>query len=74
MGHVPNRRTLRLGHLIEGALLSAYVYTPLGDWDPGRLFVQVAVVPAIAATGLLMWKLPALRARARRRATAMVHA
>jgi hypothetical protein len=64
------RKTLRLGHMVEGALLAAFVYTPLGDWDPARLLVRVIVVPAIIATGLLMWKLPALRARARRRAAA----
>jgi predicted membrane protein len=64
------RSTLRLGHLIEAALLMAYVYTPLGDWDPARFSARVVVLPAIIATGLLMWKLPALRARARRRAAA----
>jgi thiosulfate reductase cytochrome b subunit len=61
------RKTLRLGHMVEGTLLVAFVYTPLGDWGPARLLVRVVVVPAIIATGLLMWKLPALRARARRR-------
>lgn len=69
-----SRRTLRLGHLIEGALLAAYVYTPLGEWDLGRLFVRVVVVPAIVVTGLLMWKLPALRAWARHRTIASGHA
>lgn len=62
------RKTLRIGHLIEGALLTAYVYTPLGDSTPGRILVRALVVPAIVATGLLMWKLPALRVRARRHA------
>jgi hypothetical protein len=69
-----SRSTLRLGHLVEGALLVAYVYTPLGDSDLGRLFVRVVVVPAIVTTGLLMWKLPGLRARARRRAAVAVNA
>ena len=62
------RKNLRIGHLIEGALLMAYVYSPLGDSTAGRIFVRVLVVPAIVATGVLMWKLPALRSRARRQA------
>ena len=57
---------LRRGHLIEAAVLIAYVYTPLGDSDPVRLVVRLVFVPAIVVTGLLMWKLPALRARGRR--------
>jgi len=63
-----SRRTLRLGHLVEGVLLMVYVYTPIGDATVGRLIVRIVVVPAIMTTGLLMWKLPASRARARRRA------
>jgi hypothetical protein len=69
-----SRNALRTGHLVEGALVLAYVYTPLGSWDPGRLFVQAVVMPAIITTGLLMWKLPAWRARARRRARMAAHA
>ena len=46
----------------------AYVYTPVGDSDPARLLVRVVVMPAIIATGVLMWKLSALRTRVRRRA------
>ena len=63
-----SRKTLRTGHLVEGGFLLLYVYTPFGSWGPGRLFVQAVVVPAMVFTGLLMWKLPAWRARARRRA------
>jgi hypothetical protein len=63
-----SRRTLRIGHIIEGALLITYIYTPLPDVAPVRWFVRIALVPAIVATGVLMWKLPALRARTRRRA------
>jgi hypothetical protein len=65
-----SRSTLRRGHLIEAAALIAYVYTPLGDSDPVQLVVRLVIVPAIVITGLLMWKLPALRARGRRRAAA----
>ena len=62
-----SRRQLRTAHLLEGVWLAGYVYTPLGDPGIFRLLTRLFVVPAIVATGLLMWKLPALRARSRTR-------
>lgn len=57
----------RAVHLVGGLLLAAYVYTPLRDLPSFGLLVQLAVVPAVVATGLAMWQLPRLRASLRRR-------
>jgi hypothetical protein len=59
------RDRARVAHLLEGAVLIAYLYTPVGDDNVARAFVRILVVPAMVATGLVMWKLPALRRLAR---------
>jgi hypothetical protein len=60
------RDRARVAHLAEAAVLIAYVYTPLGYDDVMRAFVRILLVPAMVLTGLVMWKLPALRRVARR--------
>jgi hypothetical protein len=62
------RDRLRLAHLGEAAVLAAYVYTPLGDISTVRAVVRVGLLPAMVLSGVVMWKLPALRSRPRRRA------
>lgn len=57
----------RAVHLVAGLLLVAYIYTPLRDLPIFGLLVQLAVVPAVVATGLAMWQLPRLRTWLRRR-------
>jgi hypothetical protein len=59
------RDRARVAHLGEAIVLIAYVYTPLGEDGIIRAFVRILLVPAMVATGLVMWKLPALRRLAR---------
>jgi len=60
------RDRLRLAHLGEAAVLAAYVYTPLGDISTVRAVVRFGLLPAMVVSGVIMWKLPALRSRLRR--------
>lgn len=55
--NVSNRslRTMRRwSHVVAGALLAAFVYSPLHESDAFVLFVQVALIPALVLTGLWM--------------------
>jgi hypothetical protein len=59
------RDRLRVAHLGEAAVLTAYIYTPLGDMSVARAVVRFALVPAMVLSGFVMWKLPVLRSRLR---------
>jgi hypothetical protein len=51
----------RITHLVGAAVLVLYLYTPLGSAPLFTTLVQFMVVPALVATGTLMWQLPRLR-------------
>ena len=51
----------RSAHLVEAAVLAAYLYTPVGEVEPARAFARFALVPAMLISGLMMWKVAALR-------------
>lgn len=46
-------------------MLIVYVYSPVADVSAVRWAVRLVVVPAITATGMIMWKLPALLRRSK---------
>jgi hypothetical protein len=43
-------------HLALGAALGAYLYSPLGEVAAVEIAVQVPVFPALALSGLLLWR------------------
>jgi hypothetical protein len=45
------------------AWLGVYLYSPLGDGALFGLLTQVIAFPFLVASGLLLWKGPALRRR-----------
>jgi hypothetical protein len=51
----------RVMHLIGAAALLIYVYTPSGSLPVFTTLMQVAIVPALGVSGLLMWQAPRLR-------------
>lgn len=55
-------------HLVDAALLLLYVYTPLGSHQVFSAAVRFVAIPQMVVTGLVMWQLPRLIARVRRRA------
>jgi hypothetical protein len=57
------RDLLRVLHLVVGGLLAAYVYLPadLPVVEVWRWSLMLVGVPAVTATGLLMWKQAAAR-------------
>lgn len=52
----PKRNVLRIIHLIGGALLGTFVYAPVKEIPGVSLTIQILVVPALAASGLWLWK------------------
>ena len=55
------RLWMRYAHLIEGALIAAYIYSPSLKASAGyEFFVQFIVLPFIILSGLIMWQLPAI--------------
>jgi hypothetical protein len=55
------RSTHRSAHFLLAAVLGAFVYSPFTADPTFRLVVQVIAFPAMVATGLLLWRGPALR-------------
>ena len=57
------RRTV---HTVAGALLVAYLYTPLGEQPLAGLINRAVVVPVLVLSGVAMWQMPRLRRLQRR--------
>ncbi len=51
----------RFTHLVAALVLVLYVYIPLGSVPLLTTVVQFAVLPLLAATGMLMWQWTRLR-------------
>ncbi|MFC7137269.1 hypothetical protein [Halobaculum litoreum] len=50
------RSRQRLVHLALGTTLGVYLYSPLGSVAAFELAVRALVFPALALSGLLLWK------------------
>jgi hypothetical protein len=62
-GSIWSRSRQRLAHFVLATALGVYLYSPLGSVAAVELAVQVLVFPALALSGLLMWKGPRIRRR-----------
>ncbi len=51
----------RIVHLVGGAALLLYLYTPLGSAPSFTALLQFLIVPLVVITGMLMWQMPRLR-------------
>ncbi len=51
-----NRNLFRWLHIIAAGVIGTYIYSPWTAVEWFRLLVQLVVIPAIAFTGLWMWK------------------
>lgn len=52
------RTLVRLLHLLEGAAIALFVYSPLGADPAYRALVQWVIVPAVAMSGIMLWQQP----------------
>lgn len=50
------RSTHRTAHLLLAVALGAFVYSPLRTVPEAVLLVQTVLFPALALSGLLLWK------------------
>ncbi len=67
MNAVQLRRALRTGHLVVGAILVVYVYSPFHADPLFTGLIRYLAVPAVALSGIAMWQQGRLsRWRARR--------
>ena len=55
------RSVLRLLHIVVGSLLVTYAYLPAGEAPWLQWTLMLAGVPAVAITGVWMWKQAAIR-------------
>jgi len=53
------RTVLRAIHLVIGALVVVYIYTPLGSVEWFGSLVRISI-PILTITGLSMWQMPSL--------------
>ena len=53
------RTVLRAIHLVIGALVVVYIYTPLGNVEWFGSLVRISI-PILTITGLSMWQMPTL--------------
>lgn len=61
---VPPRRqrdVSRWVHLVASALIGTFVYAPAAITGPMRPWMQVVVIPVLAASGVFMWQQARLR-------------
>ncbi len=56
MNEAKLRVLLRWIHIILGLVLMCYVYSPLGQVKEFQITVKFIVLPAIALTGVWIWK------------------
>jgi MFS-type transporter involved in bile tolerance (Atg22 family) len=63
MNSLWSRDNQRLVHVVFATILGLYLYSPLGDVTAVAFAVQALVFPALALSGLLMWKGHAIRRR-----------
>ena len=59
-------------HLVAAFVLAGYVYSPAGSDPAFATLTRAVVFPVLTLSGLLIWKLPQLRRRLRRRSPAAV--
>ena len=53
------RTVLRAIHLVIGALVVVYIYTPLGNVEWFGSLVRISI-PILTITGLSMWQMPSI--------------
>ena len=51
-----SRSRQRITHLVLATALGVYFYSPLGEVAVVELTIQLIVFPALALSGLLLWK------------------
>ena len=55
------RLWMRYAHLVEGALIAAYIYSPtLRANSAYEFLIQFIVLPFIILSGLVLWQLPTI--------------
>jgi hypothetical protein len=52
------RIALRWAHIIEGALIAIYIYSPLKNNAVYAGLIEFVIVPLVIASGIAMWQLP----------------
>jgi hypothetical protein len=62
------RLITRLIHLIGGAVLALYIYSPLGGDPVFSATVQWVTIPLLIITGIVLWQQPRLVRLLRRNA------
>lgn len=71
MSNAQLRKIFRWAHIVEGALIAAFIYSAaLRESDVYTALIQIVVVPAVILSGVLMWQQPRL-AKLFRRASAI---
>jgi hypothetical protein len=63
MSHSPplSRWQVRAAHLALGAVSFLAVYSPTLDAESSRMILRVLVLPGLAASGVVLWKIAVVR-------------
>lgn len=52
------RNITRISHIVEGAFIGAFVYSPLRTDDTYLAIMQFVILPAIIISGIFLWQQP----------------
>jgi len=62
------RQIVRAAHLIEGIMIGAYFYSPLGASAAYADLLRFVIIPLVVISGLVMWQQPRVLKLLRRNA------
>ena len=52
------RQVVRFGHIIEGALIAIYIYSPWSSNPAFDALIKFVIVPLIILSGIALWQQP----------------
>lgn len=58
MSNKRTRNVVRIAHLVQGAAIGIYFYSPLYGDPTYALLMQAVILPSIVLTGVFLWQQP----------------
>lgn len=58
MSNKRTRNVVRIAHLVQGAAIGTYFYSPLYGDPTYFLLMQAVILPSIVLTGVFLWQQP----------------
>ena len=56
MNVATERKIIRWIHIIGGAIIAAFIYSPLSGITTLELIIKIVIIPLISISGIWLWK------------------